>query len=123
MADDWFDRRWIDCKRVARRESDQATNRRGRLRWSSFHGGPRDGQKFFAEFLVLPNGQRLAVIYDRAMDCYVVELRDGSNIICQKETIFVDELAQTIENLIDDGKWRDIKIEVLKPARSTQVAA
>ena len=66
---------------------------------------------------------RLTVIYDRAMDCYVVELRDGSNIICQKETIFVDELAQTIENLIDDGKWRDIKIEVLKPARSTHVAA
>jgi hypothetical protein len=66
---------------------------------------------------------RVAVIYDRAMDCYVVELRDDSHIVCRKETIFVDALAQTIENLIDDGKWRDIKVEVLKTPRSTKIAA
>ncbi|MCW5712309.1 GTPase [Shinella sp.] len=57
---------------------------------------------------------RVAVIYDRGADVYVVELHDGEERI---DNVYFDTLGETLASLIDDGIWRLIQVEVLTPGR------
>lgn len=66
---------------------------------------------------------RFALIYDRPMDLYIIKLRDGPNVVCRKEDIDTFSLPEIIEDLIDDGQWRFIKIELVKPAKSVRETA
>lgn len=53
------------------------------------------------------------VLYERGVDLYTVELhRDGHRIECI-DLVSFDTLGQVLETLIDDGSWRQIKIEIL----------
>lgn len=58
---------------------------------------------------------RVAVIYDRGADLYVIELHDGEERIGD---VYFDTLGATLESLIDDGAWRLIHVEVLTPGRA-----
>lgn len=63
------------------------------------------------------NGQ-LTILYDYGMDLYVVELRRDSELIECVEEISFDMLGELLERLIDDGHWRQIRINVLaQPSR------
>lgn len=63
------------------------------------------------------NGQ-VTVLYDYGMDLYVIELRRDSKLIERVEEISFDMLAEVLERLIDDGHWRQIRIDVLtQPSR------
>jgi len=61
---------------------------------------------------------QVTVLYDRAADVYVVELHRDGVVIERLDEVFFDELGGTLERLIDDGRWRQIHIEVLNLARN-----
>lgn len=56
---------------------------------------------------------RVTVIYERADDLYVVELRCGEALIKRVDSLFFDSPGETLESLIDDGHWRKIRVEVM----------
>lgn len=56
---------------------------------------------------------RVSVIYDRALDLYLVELRRGTELVERVDQVCFDTLGATLEQLIDDGAWRRIQITVL----------
>lgn len=60
---------------------------------------------------------RIAVLYDRGYDLYAVELRAGGTVATHIEEVDVTSLAEVLADLIDDGEWRRIRVEVLKPNR------
>lgn len=63
---------------------------------------------------------RLAIVYDAAGDLYRVELRDGLQCVRRVDEVDFTSLGATLDKLIDDGSWREIKIEVLQRARSAR---
>lgn len=59
----------------------------------------------------------VTVLYDRGYDLYAIELRrDGELVECVTE-VFFDTLGVTLERLIDDGRWRQIRVAVLSKGR------
>ncbi|CAJ9350168.1 Uncharacterised protein [Burkholderia pseudomallei] len=63
-------------------------------------------------------GGQVTILYDYGMDLYVVELRRNSELIARVEEISFDMLGELLERLIDDGHWRQIRIDVLaQPSR------
>lgn len=61
---------------------------------------------------------QVAILYDYGMDIYVIELRRDSELIERVEEISFDMLGEVLERLIDDGHWRQIRIDVLaQPSR------
>lgn len=61
---------------------------------------------------------RIAVLYDRGYDLYVVELRVDGTVVTRIEEVDVTSLAEVMADLIDDGAWRRIHVEVLGTNRS-----
>lgn len=66
---------------------------------------------------------RLAILYDRASDYYVVELRRPGEIVRRIGDVDFMSLAATIGDLIDDGTWRLIEIEVANKPSRNRIAA
>lgn len=60
---------------------------------------------------------RVAILYDRGVDLYVVELRVDGSVVTRTEDVDVTSLAEVLTDLIDDGQWRRIRVEILKPLR------
>ncbi|WP_175926339.1 GTPase [Burkholderia cepacia] len=56
---------------------------------------------------------RVAVIYDRGADVYVVELREGGRCVDRHDDVYFDDLGIVLEKLIDDGQWRRIHVDIL----------
>lgn len=67
---------------------------------------------------------RVTVLYDRAGDVYVIELRQGDDLVERIDEVYFDSLGEMLERQIDDGQWRRIQVDVLdtKAARSRQGA-
>jgi len=57
---------------------------------------------------------RVAVVYDRGDDLYVVELRQGGTVVTRIEEVDFMSLATLLTDLIDDGRWRRIEVEILQ---------
>ncbi|AIV76709.1 hypothetical protein X994_323 [Burkholderia pseudomallei] len=61
---------------------------------------------------------QVTISYDHGMDLYVIELRRDSKLIERVEEISFDMLGDLLDRLIDDGHWRQIRIDVLaQPSR------
>jgi len=60
----------------------------------------------------------VALRYDRGADAYVVELRRAGQLIERVDLVFFDMLGETLERLIDDGTWRQIRVVVLSGRKS-----
>lgn len=60
----------------------------------------------------------LNIVYDRALDLYRLDLVEyGSrDIVGQVDMVDLISMPGVIADLVDDGKWRIAKVEVLKPA-------
>lgn len=67
----------------------------------------------------------VTVLYSRARDVYVVELRRGNDLVDRHDEVYFDSLGELLERLIDDGSWRRIKVDVLdkKASRRRKAAA
>ncbi|MGK8436743.1 GTPase [Ectopseudomonas hydrolytica] len=62
---------------------------------------------------------RVTVIYERGDDLYAVELHRGEELVERVDELFFDSLGEVLERLIDDGTWRQIRLEVLSvPTRA-----
>lgn len=66
---------------------------------------------------------RVAIIYDRCSDYYVIELRNDDIVIERLESIGFESLGDVLYSLIDDSTWRTIRITVLKSAKPHPQAA
>lgn len=60
---------------------------------------------------------RIAILYDRGYDLYVVELRAGGSVVTRIDAVDVTSLTEVVTDLIDDGEWRRIRVEILKTGR------
>lgn len=63
---------------------------------------------------------RVTVLYDRADDLYVIELKRDGVLVERIDQVFFDSLGEMLEHLIDDGSWRHIRVQCLsasKPSR------
>ncbi|HBP6528074.1 GTPase [Pseudomonas aeruginosa] len=63
---------------------------------------------------------QVTLLYDRADDLYVIELKRDGELIERVDQVFFDSLGETLEQLIDDGSWRRIQVQCLsgtKPVR------
>ena len=61
---------------------------------------------------------RVTVLYERGDDLYAVELHRDGELVERVDEVFFDDLGNTLERLIDDGSWRQIRVStVQKPAR------
>lgn len=72
----------------------------------------------------------LAIVYDRGMDAFDVQLQapDGT-VVRTEKTIFItpeglSDLGRTIIEMVDDGRWKLAKVQLIKAApRKKRVAA
>ena len=63
---------------------------------------------------------RVTVLYERGLDRYAVELHRDGVLIERVEEVSFNALGMTLEGLIDDGRWRLIRVQTLsgrKPVR------
>ncbi|ARL21171.1 GTPase [Burkholderia pseudomallei] len=60
---------------------------------------------------------QVTIRYDYGMDLYVIELRHDSELIERVEEVSFDMLGEALGRLIDDGCWRQVRVDVL-PSRS-----
>lgn len=58
----------------------------------------------------------LAILYDRGIDYYRVELRTEGAVVKDAIDVAFTELAEVVERMVDDDEWRLARIEVLKRA-------
>lgn len=58
------------------------------------------------------------VIYDRGMDTYRIELLCGESVVESIRDVYFDDLGSVLGQLVDDGSWNRIGIEILAPAKS-----
>jgi hypothetical protein len=56
---------------------------------------------------------RVTVLYRRGLDLYEVQLHRDGELLEQVDNVFVDDLGQMLETLIDDGSWRRIRVQPL----------
>lgn len=63
---------------------------------------------------------RVTVLYDRAGDVYVVELRRDDELVERHDEVYFDSLGEVLEHLIDDGRWRQIEVSVTGARTSRQ---
>ncbi|MDR5798933.1 MULTISPECIES: hypothetical protein [Caballeronia] len=68
----------------------------------------------------------LNIVLDRATDSFTVQLaeHDTWSVVKEERHVYFSSLAAVIVGLVDDGKWRFAKVDVLKSApRRTKAAA
>ncbi|OZI62813.1 MULTISPECIES: GTPase [Bordetella] len=60
---------------------------------------------------------QVTILYDRAGDTYVVELNrnDGESLelVDRHDEVYFDMLGEVLNRLIDDGRWRQIQVNVI----------
>lgn len=56
---------------------------------------------------------RAAVIYNRGLDVYAIELRRDGKCVDRHDEVYFDDLGSVLQRLIDDGQWRRIQIDTL----------
>lgn len=56
---------------------------------------------------------QVTLSYDRGADVYVIELHCNGQTVTKFDEVYFDCLGSTLEQLIADGHWRRIQIEVL----------
>ncbi|MFP9230727.1 GTPase [Pectobacterium cacticida] len=68
---------------------------------------------------------QVTILYDRAGDTYVVELRRDGELVDRHDEVYFDMLGEVLERLIDDGRWRLISVSVIdaKSARKRRALA
>jgi len=66
---------------------------------------------------------QVSVLYDRGADVYVVELHQNGELIVRRDEVYFDDLGAVLADLIDDGTWRQIVVDVVdgKTARATDM--
>jgi len=66
---------------------------------------------------------QVSVLYDRGGDVYVVELHQNGELIVRRDEVYFNMLGATLAELIDDGNWRQIVVDVIdsKSARATEM--
>jgi len=66
---------------------------------------------------------QVSVLYDRGADVYVVELHQNGELIIRRDEVYFDDLGAVLADLIDDGSWRQIVVDVLngKSAKATEL--
>jgi hypothetical protein len=60
---------------------------------------------------------QVTVLYERGSDSYAIELNRDGELINRIDDVYAPELGHALESLIDDGSWRQIKIETISLAR------
>ena len=65
---------------------------------------------------------RVTVLYRRGLDLYAVELSRNGEIIQQVEDVYVNNLGQVLERLIDDRNWLRIEVRCLPMAKKHRTA-
>lgn len=66
----------------------------------------------------------LRVFYDRSMDLYGIHVMDtGGTIVDTISDIDFTSMADVIQDLVDDGSWREAKVEFIKKVRPTKKTA
>jgi hypothetical protein len=53
---------------------------------------------------------RVRVLYERGLDLYAVELYRDDALLERVDRVAFDDLGKTLERLIDDGRWRRIRV-------------
>lgn len=66
---------------------------------------------------------RVTILYDRAGDTYVVELRRDGELVERHDDVYFDMLGEVLERLIDDGRWRLIDVSVIDARASRRPQA
>jgi len=63
---------------------------------------------------------QVSVLYDRGADVYVVELHQNGELVVRRDEVYFDDLGAVLADLIDDGTWRQIVVDVIdgKTARA-----
>lgn len=56
---------------------------------------------------------QVTISYDRCADAYDIDLHHNDALHQRVESIYFDSLGDVLEQLIDDGHWRCIQVEVL----------
>ncbi|MDO8886215.1 hypothetical protein [Candidatus Oleimmundimicrobium sp.] len=62
---------------------------------------------------------QVTLLYDRADDLYVIELNRDGELVERIDKVFFDSLGETLEQLIDDGSWRRIRVQCLSGSKPT----
>ena len=66
----------------------------------------------------------LRVFYDRSMDLYGIHVMDTCGTIVDTiSDIDFTSMSDVIQDLVDDGSWREAKVEFVKKARPTKKTA
>jgi len=60
------------------------------------------------------------VLYERADELYAIELRRDGELVKRIDQVFFDSLGETLEQLIDDGSWRRIRVQCLSGSKPTR---
>lgn len=64
----------------------------------------------------------VTVLYERGPDLYAVELHRDGELVERVDDVFFDDLGRILEQLIDDGRWRQIRIETISTCHLTPAA-
>jgi len=64
---------------------------------------------------------RVTILYDRANDTYVVELRRDGEPVERHDEVYFDMLGEVLERLIDDGRWRLIDVQTISTRTSRRI--
>jgi hypothetical protein len=62
---------------------------------------------------------QVTILYERGDDLYAVELRRDEELVERVDEVFFDMLGATLERLIDDGSWRQIRVAVVSGRKPT----
>lgn len=63
---------------------------------------------------------RVTVLYERGLDLFAVELHRDGQLVKRVEAVFFDSLGETLEQLLDDGNWRRIRVQRLSSRKPVQ---
>lgn len=61
---------------------------------------------------------QVTVLYERGLDLYAVELHRDGELIERAEQVYFDSLGDTLQRLIDDDTWRQIRVSVVSGRKS-----
>jgi len=63
---------------------------------------------------------QVTVLYDRGLDTYSVELHCNGELVKRCNEVYFDDLGQVLADLIDDGSWQQIAVEVVSVKKTRQ---
>lgn len=63
---------------------------------------------------------QVTVLYERADDLYAIELKRAGELVERIDQVLFDSLGETLEQLIDDGSWRRIRVQRLSGGKPTR---